>query len=100
MKNFILNNKLFMVLFTPIILLLLIGGICNAYDAYLINSLEGSYSSNLKAIEAWQETGSNLKTACQKSYEALLAYKKENNIPIKGSGSSCFTVAIQVSPKL
>ena len=65
-----------------IIILLLLTGIVNAYDAMVYNSLESSYTSNLKAME-------NVKTSCEASYQALLNYKKENKMEVKGSGSGC-----------
>lgn len=83
------TNILIKILVGFLALLLLIGGICKAYDAYVINSLETSYTSNIRAIEAWQKSGTLLQTACEASYQALLAYKKENDLPIISNQSGC-----------
>lgn len=57
-------------------------GVAAAYDSLVLNMIENSLAQNVAATHSTQ-------VACEASYQALLKYKQENNIAVKGTGSPC-----------
>ncbi len=71
-----------LILSSPIILMLVIGGVCVAYDNIMLSSLENALNSNVQASQSVQK-------ACTDSYNALVAYKQENKLEVSGNGNPC-----------
>lgn len=57
-------------------------GIVNAYDSFMLSQLENALNNNIQAAHSAM-------TACESNYQALLKYKQDNKIALKGSGSPC-----------
>lgn len=76
------KNIALIILSMPVILFILIAGICKAYDSIVLMNLENSLTNNIKAVES-------SKIACNSSYEALKAYKQERNLALVGNGNPC-----------
>lgn len=66
----------------PAVLLLLIAGVCKAYEVSVQWYLENSLASNVTAARSTAE-------ACNSSYQAIAKWKDEMKIAKTGSGNPC-----------
>lgn len=67
----------------PVILILLVAGVCKAYDIWMVSHLESSLTQSVTDLRS-------TKKRCDGDYEAVLKYKTENKLALTGTGNPCF----------
>ena len=77
------KNVICLIVASPVILILLVAGVCKAYDTWMLNHFEDSLRNDVADMHS-------SKARCDKDYEATLKYKTENKIALTGTGSPCF----------
>ena len=74
---------------SPVVIFLMLGGVCNAYDLLLNKILEDNYANAVTAGKYADKNYEAARTAHCSALSALVERKKETNQPIKGTDTEC-----------
>lgn len=73
------------IIFIPFVIV----GVCKAYDAAVLASLENALTSNVTALSGAVKNVATTQKACDASYLALVGYKDEAKLAKQGTGNPC-----------
>ena len=78
-----------LLILSPVVAILLVAGACKAYDTIMGNILEDNYRNAVTAQNFADKNYEAARTAHCSALAALVQWKKDNNIAVKGTDTEC-----------
>lgn len=91
MQNFTNRQKniICAVVSAPLVLLLMVAGVCKAYDMIMYSMMESSLTNAVHASEAVHRAVIEVDKTCEAQYQLMVQFKNNNKIALSSSTSPC-----------